>query len=73
MKDGSKVDITIDLRIGKGNIYIGRPAHEKVDFVMKMKEDTFIKLFVHKMNPVKAFVLGQLKLEGSKDQLTKFA
>ena len=40
---------------------------------MKMKEDTFIKLFVHKMNPVKAFVLGQLKLEGSRDELTKFA
>lgn len=66
MKDGTKVSITIDLRAGHGRIFIGR-TDEKQDYVMKMNEDTFIKLFVYKMNPVKAFMFGQLKLEGSRD------
>ena len=57
MKDGTNVNFVIDLRQGQGKIYIGETL-ERADYAMKMKEDTFINLFVHKKSPVRAFILG---------------
>lgn len=43
MKDGRVIEITIDLRQGKGKVFIGK-SDVKPDFTMKMNVDTFVKL-----------------------------
>mgnify|MGYP006085697797 CR=1 FL=1 len=57
MKDGSKVDILIDLRSGKAKISLGKTS-EKLDYAMKMSEKTFISLFVDKASPTTAYLYG---------------
>ena len=57
MKDGSKVDIIIDLRSGNASISLGKTS-EKLDYAMKMSEETFINLFVNKASPTTAYLYG---------------
>ena len=70
-KDGSIVELTIDMRKSTGKVSLGKPPVTP-DFIMKMKDDVFVKLIQAKINPTTAFMYGQLKIAGSKNKAIKW-
>ena len=66
--------VTIDMRNNHesgGQVYLGR-ADRKSDVTVKMNNETFAKLCDKKINGFKAFITGQLKVDGSIGTIKKF-
>ncbi len=57
----------VDLKNGAGSIGQGS-APNKADVTMTLSADDFVQLFQGKLNATKAFLSGQLKMEGDKSK-----
>lgn len=56
---------TLDLRIGKGDIYEAQPQDRKEDCTITVSDDTFMDLQSGKLDAQKAFLNGKLKVSGN--------
>jgi 3-hydroxyacyl-CoA dehydrogenase/3a,7a,12a-trihydroxy-5b-cholest-24-enoyl-CoA hydratase len=55
---------TLDLKNGNGSVYEG-PAKPKADCTLTMADADFVEIFNGKLDPMKAFMGGKLKIAGN--------
>ncbi len=61
--DGGEHVLHVDLKTGKGGAAEG-PSPTTPTVYFSMREEDFTKMFSGEMNPTKAFISGQLKING---------
>lgn len=61
------------LTFSSGAVAFSDGAHEKPDLTLKGTEGVFYKLMTGELDPIKAFMLGQYKFDGSLKDAAKFA
>jgi putative sterol carrier protein len=67
LASGKVVPFTIDAKHARGEVFTGTPA-DTPDMIMKMGEDTFIKIFTGELSARAALMWDQLHYVGSMNQ-----
>lgn len=66
LKDGQPASVwTLDLKNGDGEIYAGEPKTGKANCVLTIEDDVAIEIFSGKLDAMKAFMGGKLKIGGN--------
>lgn len=66
LKDGKTVSVwTCDFKNGDGTIHLGEPKTGKPNCTLTIEDDVAIEIFTGKLDAMKAFMSGKLKISGN--------